>query len=58
MIGHVQKSCGLSFESSPTVIYEDNVACVAEIHMGYVKSNIIKHFAAKFFYPHKLQKSL
>jgi hypothetical protein len=39
-------------------MYEDNVACVTEMHMGYVKSNIIKHFATKFFYPHKLQKSL
>jgi hypothetical protein len=42
---------------SPTVIYEDNVACVAQMHIGYVKSNIIKHIAAKFFYPHELQKS-
>jgi hypothetical protein len=29
IIDHIQKSCGLSFESSPTVIYEDNVACIA-----------------------------
>jgi hypothetical protein len=27
------------------------------MHIGYVKSNIIKHIAAKFFYPHELQKS-
>jgi hypothetical protein len=25
--------------------------------MGYVKSNLTKHIAPKFFYPHELQKS-
>jgi hypothetical protein len=24
--------------------------------MGYVKSNLTKHIAPKFFYPHELQK--
>jgi hypothetical protein len=56
MIGHVQKSCGLRLDCSPTVIYEDNAACVAQMHMGYVKSNLTKHIAPKFFYPHELQK--
>jgi hypothetical protein len=27
------------------------------MHMGYVKSNLTKHIAPKFFYPHELQKS-
>jgi hypothetical protein len=40
---------------TPTIIYEDNAACVAQMHMGYVKSNL--HIAPKFFYPHELQKS-
>jgi len=57
MIGHIRKSCGLSFNISPTVIYEDNTAGVAQMHMGYVKSNLTKHIAPKFFYPHELQKS-
>jgi hypothetical protein len=57
MIGHIQKSCGLNIDNTPTIIYEDNAACVAQIHMGYVKSNFTKHIAPKFFYPHKLQKS-
>jgi hypothetical protein len=42
---------------TPTIIYEDNAACVAQMHMGYVKSNLMKHIAPKFFYPHELQKS-
>jgi hypothetical protein len=57
MIGHIQKSCGLNIDNTPTIIYEDNAACVAQIHMGYVKSNFTKHIAPKFFYPHELQKS-
>jgi hypothetical protein len=54
MINHIQKSCGLNVADTPTIIYEDNAACVAQIHMGYVKSNLTKHIAPKFFYPHEL----
>ena len=57
MIGHIQKSCGMNTVDAPTIIYEDNAACVAQMHMGYVKSNLTKHIAPKFFYPHELQKS-
>ena len=57
MIGHIQKSCGMNTVDAPTIIYEDNAAYVAQMHMGYVKSNHTKHIAPKFFYPHELQKS-
>jgi len=42
---------------SPTIIYEDNAACVTQMQTGYIKSNITKHIAPKLFYPHKLQQS-
>jgi hypothetical protein len=48
---HIQKSCGMNILDTPTIIYEDNAACVAQMHMGYVKSNPTKHIAPKFFYP-------
>ena len=51
MINHIQKSRGMNIIDTPTIIYEDNVACVAQMHMGYVKSNLTKHIAPKFFYP-------
>ena len=51
MINHIQKSCGMNIIDTPTIIYEDNAACVAQMHMGYVKSNLTKHIAPKFFYP-------
>ena len=40
----------------PTIIYEDNATCVTQMQVGYVKSNITKHIATKFVYPHELQK--
>ena len=57
MINHIQKSCDMKTINAPTIIYEDNAACVAQMHMGYIKSDLTKHIAPKFFYPHELQKS-
>ena len=56
MISHIQKSCGLNTMDTPTIIYEDNAACVAQMQMGYIKNNLTKHISPKFFYPHELQK--
>lgn len=56
MISHIQKSCGLSTANTPTIIYEDNAACVTQMQMGYVKSNLTKHIIPKFFYPRDVQK--
>ena len=47
MIGYIQKSCGLNIDNTPTIIYEDNAACVAQIHMGYVKSNFTKAYCSQ-----------
>ena len=47
----------MNIDDNHTIISEDNAACVAQMHMGYVKSNLTKHIAPKFFYPHELQKS-
>ena len=57
MINHIQTSCGIGSLESPTIIYEDNAACVTQMHMGYIKSNITKHIAPKLFFPHELQKN-
>jgi hypothetical protein len=55
VINHIQVSYGIESIESPTIIYEDNVAYVAQMQLGYVKSNIIKHIIPKLFYPHELQ---
>jgi hypothetical protein len=49
-------TCGLNTIQTPTIIYEDNAACVAQVQTGYVKSGLTKHIHPKFFYAHELQK--
>jgi hypothetical protein len=39
-----------SIESS-TIIYENNSACVVQMKIGYIMSNINKHIVPKLFYP-------
>ena len=53
MILHIPQTCGLNTVQTPTIIYEDNVACVAQVQSGHVKSSLIN---PKFFYAHELQK--
>ena len=57
MINHIQQSCGIGSIESPTIIYEDNSACVTQMQSGYIKSNITKHIIPKLFYPHELQEN-
>ena len=58
MIQHIKKSCGLfSIKNKPTVLYEDNVACIAQVTRGYIKGDRTKHISPKFFYTHELQNS-
>ncbi|KAK4400311.1 Retrovirus-related Pol polyprotein from transposon TNT 1-94 [Sesamum angolense] len=55
LIHYVCESCGLeSIEKSPTVIYEDNAACIAQIKDGYIKGDRTKHISPKFFSTHEL----
>ena len=57
MIQHIIKSCGLSsIKNNPTVLYEDNAACIAQIKGRYIKGDRTKHILPKFFYTHELQK--
>jgi hypothetical protein len=35
---------------SPTIIHEDNSACVIQMEICYIKSNTNKHIAPKLFY--------
>jgi hypothetical protein len=42
---------------SPTIIHEDNSACVVQMDTSYIKSNINKHIASKLFYPHEIQEN-
>ena len=57
MINHIQQLCGIGSIESPTIIYEDNFACVTPMQTGYIKSNVTKHVTPKLFYPHELQEN-
>ena len=43
--------------SSHIIIYEDNVACVAQVMGRYIKRDKTKHISPEFFYTHELQES-
>ena len=58
IITHIHNSCCLTpVTNSPTIIYEDNAACVAQVRGGYIKGDRTKHISQKFFYTHELQES-
>ena len=42
-------SCGIDKDKDPTLIYEDNLACVTQMKEGYIKSDRTKHIPPKFF---------
>jgi hypothetical protein len=54
VINHIQISCAIELIRSPTIIYEDNTACINQMQSGYVKSNVIKHITLKLFHIHEL----
>jgi hypothetical protein len=55
LIQHIREKCGLfTIKDSPTILYEDNVACITQIREGYIKGDKTKHISPKFFYTHEL----
>ncbi|BBH04774.1 Disease resistance protein CC-NBS-LRR class family [Prunus dulcis] len=58
VIHHIRSTCALpSATDTPTILNEDNAACIAQITGGYIKGDRTKHISPKFFYTHELQKS-
>ncbi|KAJ9542415.1 hypothetical protein OSB04_028921 [Centaurea solstitialis] len=58
VIQHIRGSCGIiSDKEPPTVLHEDNAACIAQLKEGYMKGDRTKHILLKFFFTHDLQKS-
>ncbi|GKD03676.1 hypothetical protein Tco_1178650 [Tanacetum coccineum] len=58
VIQHMRKSYGISSDKeAPTIIHEDNAACIARLKNGYIKGDRTKHILPKFFFTHDLQKS-
>ncbi|KAL6280524.1 hypothetical protein ACE6H2_017405 [Prunus campanulata] len=58
MIHYIRNTCALpSTTDTPTILNEDNAACIAQITGGYIKGDRTKHISPKFFYTHELQKN-
>ena len=46
VIHHIQSTCRISSSLDiPTVIYEDNVVCIAQFIEGYIKGDKSKHIS-------------
>ncbi|KAL0760649.1 hypothetical protein Bca101_076799 [Brassica carinata] len=57
MSRHICSSSGIGENTEPTILYEDNAACVAQTKDGYIKSDRTKHIHPKFFsYTQELSK--
>ncbi|KAL9165045.1 hypothetical protein ABFS82_06G145300 [Erythranthe guttata] len=58
VISHIRNSCQLyPVTNTPTVIYEDNAAYIAQPRGRYIKCDRTKHISPKFFHTHELQKN-
>ncbi|KAJ9553648.1 hypothetical protein OSB04_017693 [Centaurea solstitialis] len=55
VIHHIRGSCNIiSDKEPPTILYEDNAACIAQLKEGYIKGDRTKHILPKFFFTHDL----
>ena len=55
MTQHIRVDCGMSEgKDAPTIMYEDNAACIAQLKDGYIKGDRTKHILPKFFFTHEL----
>ena len=58
MTNHIRVDCGMTERKyAPTVMYEDNAACIAQVKDGYIKGDRTKHILPKFFFTHELQNA-
>jgi hypothetical protein len=45
----ILSQCGLAQENKPTIIFEDNIACVPQVGEGFIKSDRVKHIPPQLF---------
>lgn len=56
-IHHIREVCGIpTGKEVPTVMHEDNAACIVQLKERYIKGDRTKHILPKFFFTHDLQK--
>ena len=58
MSQYIQEASGIIKEKELTKIFEDNLACVAQLKESYIKSDRTKHIPPRFFsYIRELEKN-
>ncbi|XP_063946175.1 secreted RxLR effector protein 161-like [Daucus carota subsp. sativus] len=56
LVHHIRESCGLSVnKETPTILFEDNEACITQTKEGYIKGDRTKHIDQKNFFTYELQ---
>ena len=57
MTHHIEESYGFPVNKSPTILYENNAACISQLRKGYIKSDRTKYITPRFFsYTYELIK--
>ena len=57
MIYLIREKYCLKCDNIPTILYEDNATCIAQLKGGSIKGDRTKHISSKLFYIHELQKN-
>ncbi|KAM3381237.1 hypothetical protein P3S68_006810 [Capsicum galapagoense] len=58
VVHSIKERCGLKFDTKvPTVIFEDNAACISQLKGGFIKGDRTKHISPKLFFTYNLQKN-
>ena len=57
MIQHIREACGLSsIKCDLTILFDDSVACIAQIKWNHIKGDNTKHISQKIFRTRALEK--
>jgi len=49
MQGILAKQCKMTEQFKPTVIFEDNAACINQMNTGFIKADRVKHISPHIF---------
>ena len=55
VIHFIKEKCCLKCDVKiPKILFEDNVACIAQLRGGFIKGDRTKHISLKLFFTHDL----
>ena len=45
----INQQCKIQEEEKPTIVFEDNAACIRQMSLGFIKANRTKHISTHIF---------